>query len=72
MSPDEFIDRWKATGGNELANDQFFLTELTEPLDLPRPEPASGTPADDHRPRDWTGWCTTWAGLACVVVFVGV
>ncbi|GMV20349.1 MAG: hypothetical protein AMXMBFR57_02980 [Acidimicrobiia bacterium] len=47
MSPDAFIERWKAAGGNELANYQLFLTELTELLDLPRPEPASGTTSED-------------------------
>lgn len=47
MSPDAFIERWKSAGGNELANYQLFLTELTELLDLPRPEPASGTTSED-------------------------
>lgn len=36
-----FITRWQAASGSERANYQLFLTELTEALGLPRPEPAS-------------------------------
>ncbi|WP_205409736.1 class I SAM-dependent DNA methyltransferase [Pseudothauera hydrothermalis] len=36
-----FITRWEAASGSERANYQLFLTELTEALGLPRPEPAS-------------------------------
>lgn len=35
-----FIARWQHASGTERANYQLFLTELTEVLDLPRPEPA--------------------------------
>ena len=35
----EFIDRWKSSGGAELANSQSFLKELCTLLDLPHPDP---------------------------------
>ena len=38
---DDFIARWRGVDGTEQANYQLFLTELTEALDLPRPDPAS-------------------------------
>ena len=36
----DFITRWKASGGSELANSQLFLAELCVVLDLPPPDPA--------------------------------
>ncbi|MEZ5445173.1 MAG: type IIL restriction-modification enzyme MmeI [Gammaproteobacteria bacterium] len=36
-----FIERWRRASGTEKSNYQLFLTELTEALGLPRPEPAS-------------------------------
>ncbi|MCD0461417.1 DNA methyltransferase [Roseiconus lacunae] len=38
MSPEEFIDRWKDSGGAELANSQSFLKELCDLLGVPQPE----------------------------------
>lgn len=41
MHVQQFIERWKGReGGAERANYALFLTEFTEALDLPRPEPA--------------------------------
>ncbi len=42
-----FLSRWTGAGGSELANYQLFLTELTELLDLPRPEPAGADARDN-------------------------
>lgn len=36
-----FIERWKVSGGNELANSQPFLTGLCDLLGLPHPDPAT-------------------------------
>jgi hypothetical protein len=44
---DAFIARWSRATGNELANYQLFLTELTELLGLPRPEPAGADARDN-------------------------
>lgn len=44
---DAFITRWSAAGGSERANYQLFLTELTELLGLPRPDPAGADTADN-------------------------
>ena len=44
---DTFIDRWKHADGSERANYQLFLTELTEALDLPRPDPAASDTAEN-------------------------
>jgi SAM-dependent methyltransferase len=44
---DAFIARWSKATGNELANYQLFLTELTELLGLPRPDPAGADHADN-------------------------
>ena len=44
---DAFISRWSKATGNELANYQLFLTELTELLGVPRPEPAGADHADN-------------------------
>ncbi|MFP5382989.1 MAG: DNA methyltransferase, partial [Gammaproteobacteria bacterium] len=42
---DAFIARWQKAGGTERANYQMFLTELTQLLGLPAPDPA----CDDTR-----------------------
>ena len=39
MEVAEFIDRWKRSGGAELANSQSFLKELCDVLGVPQPEP---------------------------------
>ncbi|MDR0466673.1 MAG: class I SAM-dependent DNA methyltransferase, partial [Deltaproteobacteria bacterium] len=39
-SVNDFIARWKASGGSEQANSQLFLAELCDVLELPRPDPA--------------------------------
>ena len=41
MEISEFINRWKNADGSERANYQLFLTELTELLELPRPDPGN-------------------------------
>lgn len=38
---DEFIERWKPSGGSEMGNFQLFATELTELLDVERPKPVT-------------------------------
>ncbi|MEP3525071.1 MAG: DNA methyltransferase [Hyphomicrobiales bacterium] len=38
---DQFIERWKASGGSEMGNFQLFAAELTELLDVERPKPAT-------------------------------
>lgn len=38
---EEFITRWKQSGGSERANFQTFAYELCDILDVPRPAPAS-------------------------------
>lgn len=41
MTPQQFVGKWSGIeGGAERANYALFLSELTEALDLPRPEPA--------------------------------
>lgn len=41
MTPEAFVDRWSGReGGAERANYVLFLTELTQTLGLPTPEPA--------------------------------
>ncbi len=47
MSVEQFIARWKDASGAEKANYQLFLTELTELLGLPRPDPASDDNAEN-------------------------
>ncbi len=37
---ENFIDRWKGSGGTERANYQLFLNELCEALGLSKPQPA--------------------------------
>lgn len=43
MTPDDFVERWKKSGGAELANSQLFLTELCDLLGVPHPD---GTTTD--------------------------
>lgn len=38
---EDFISRWKSSGGSERANFQTFANELCEVLGLPRPAPAT-------------------------------
>lgn len=42
-----FIERWRSASGTEKSNYQLFLTELTDALGLPRPEPASDRTRDN-------------------------
>ncbi len=42
----EFITRWKESGAAERANYQLFLSELTDLLEVPRPQP---TQSDDEQ-----------------------
>ena len=50
MSPDEFIQRWKASSGSERANFQQFAIELTQLLDVPAPKPVTADAQnDDYR-----------------------
>ena len=39
VTPEDFINRWKDSGGAELANSQSFLKELCTLLDVPHPDP---------------------------------
>ncbi|MEX1041570.1 MAG: DNA methyltransferase [Pirellulaceae bacterium] len=39
MTPQDFIDRWKDSGGAEMANSQSFLKELCDLLEVPQPSP---------------------------------
>jgi hypothetical protein len=41
LQVEDFISRWKQSGGSERANFQTFANELCEALDLPRPAPAT-------------------------------
>ncbi|MGH9966907.1 MAG: type IIL restriction-modification enzyme MmeI, partial [Pyrinomonadaceae bacterium] len=45
-SVQEFIKRWKESGAAERANYQLFLSELTDLLGVPRPQPTQ--PDDDQ------------------------
>ena len=45
---DEFISRWKNSGGSEHANYQLFVIELTELLGVDRPDPATDDDSNDH------------------------
>lgn len=38
---DEFIERWKPSGGSEMGNFQLFAAELTEILGVERPKPVT-------------------------------
>jgi len=47
---DDFITRWKASGGSERANFQQFAIELTQMLDVDAPKPATAdAQSDDYR-----------------------
>ena len=48
MTPAEFVERWSASGGAELANSQSFLKELCELLDVPQPEPTQPDVAENR------------------------
>jgi hypothetical protein len=48
MQVEEFIARWKDTGGSEHANYQLFVIELTELLGVDRPNPATDDDSNDH------------------------
>ena len=50
MNIDDFIARWRASGGSERANFQQFAIELTQLLDVPAPKPATADAQnDDYR-----------------------
>ncbi|GGE25329.1 hypothetical protein GCM10011360_12150 [Primorskyibacter flagellatus] len=50
MLIDEFISRWQASGGNEMANFQTFATELCDIIGVDRPKPAqSDGQTNDYR-----------------------
>lgn len=42
MDVEDFIARWKPSGGSESANFHSFAHDLTDLLDVPRPDPATG------------------------------
>ncbi|MBB3971778.1 hypothetical protein [Hansschlegelia beijingensis] len=47
-----FIQRWQGReGGQERANYALFLSELTDVIGAPRPEPASAVDADRYAIR---------------------
>ena len=41
MTVDNFIERWKPSGASEHGNQQLFLSEFCDLLDLPHPDPAA-------------------------------
>ena len=43
MQIEDFISRWKASGGSERANFQTFANELCDSLGLPKPSPSTET-----------------------------
>ncbi len=48
MNFEQFIERWRTNeGGAERANFPLFLSELAQLLDLPRPNPADATHANN-------------------------
>lgn len=47
QSIDVFIAKWAASGAAERANKDFFLIELCDLLDVPRPNPTTGDPDQD-------------------------
>ena len=50
MVIDDFITRWKASGGSERANFQQFAIELTQILGVDAPKPATAdAQSDDYR-----------------------
>tara|TARA_R110002049_G_scaffold300015_1_gene490552 strand:- start:2422 stop:5847 length:3426 start_codon:yes stop_codon:yes gene_type:complete len=48
MTPDEFVDRWKDSGGAELANSQSFLKELCDLLEVSQPDPTKPDAASNR------------------------
>jgi hypothetical protein len=44
----EFTKRWKESGAAERANYQLFLSELTDLLEVPRPQPAQADDAQNE------------------------
>lgn len=47
---DDFINRWRPSGGSERANLQQFAVQLTQVLNVPAPKPATADgQADDYR-----------------------
>lgn len=47
MTLQEFIDRWKPSGGSERGNFQTFAGELCDVLGVPRPNPNASDPSQD-------------------------
>ncbi len=45
---EEFIERWKETGGSERANYQLFTIELADILGIDHPYPATDDSTNDH------------------------
>ena len=48
LTPEAFVERWKASGGSERANYQLFLTELCDLLDVPRPDVSTSAGAGKY------------------------
>jgi hypothetical protein len=49
VTVEEFIAKWKPSGGNERANTQLFINDLSVLLDVPTPEPTrSDTATNDY------------------------
>lgn len=49
MTVDDFIEKWRVSGGNERANTQLFMTDLCELLGVERPQPTqSDTGRNDY------------------------
>jgi len=44
---DDFISRWKSSGGYERANFRQFALELTKLLELPAPKPTTADAQND-------------------------
>ncbi len=48
MTPEKFVERWKDSGGAELANSQSFLKELCDLLGVPQPDPTRSDVASNR------------------------
>lgn len=49
MTADEFIEKWRSSGGNERANTQLFITDLCALLGVEAPQPTrSDTATNDY------------------------
>ncbi len=48
MTYPEFEARWQNSGGAERANYGLFLQDLCDLLEVPRPDPTTDDPAQDH------------------------